>query len=77
MPPKVRKLKSDLGQAGFTWRPGKGSHTVWKHPLLPGVEITVSGHDGDDAKKYQIAEVRERLKQLEEIRKAQKGKGRP
>lgn len=77
MPPKVRKLKSDLGKAGFVWRPGKGNHTVWKHPLLPGLEITVSGADGDDAKKYQVDDVCEGLKRSEAIKKAQKGKGRP
>ena len=33
-------------------RPGRGSHTVWEHPLLPE-ELTLSGHDGDDALPYQ------------------------
>ncbi|MEH2366354.1 MAG: type II toxin-antitoxin system HicA family toxin [Nostoc sp.] len=31
MPKKVRELKSLLLQAGFTYRPGKGSHTNWYH----------------------------------------------
>ncbi len=36
MPKKIRELKSLLQQAGFTYRPGKGSHTNWFHPLLSG-----------------------------------------
>ncbi|MHC5720846.1 MAG: type II toxin-antitoxin system HicA family toxin, partial [Nostoc sp.] len=36
MPKKIRELKSLLLQAGFTYRPGKGSHTNWYHLLLPG-----------------------------------------
>ncbi len=65
MPQKIRQLKSTLSKAGFYLRPGKGSHTVWKHTLLAGVEITIAGHDGDDAKPYQVKDVREALKDLE------------
>jgi predicted RNA binding protein YcfA (HicA-like mRNA interferase family) len=65
MPEKVRQLKSSLSKAGFYLRPGKGSHTVWKHPLLAGTEITISGNDGDDAKPYQTKDVRKALKDLE------------
>jgi predicted RNA binding protein YcfA (HicA-like mRNA interferase family) len=50
MPAKIRQLKADLAKAGFYWRPGKGSHTVWKHPMLANIEITIAGKDGDDAK---------------------------
>jgi predicted RNA binding protein YcfA (HicA-like mRNA interferase family) len=57
MPVKIRKLKSILSKAGFAWRPGKGSHTVWTHPALPEEEITLAGKDGDDAKPYQIKDV--------------------
>jgi len=28
MPPEVRQLKAALSKAGFSVRPGKGSHTV-------------------------------------------------
>ncbi|MBD6618726.1 type II toxin-antitoxin system HicA family toxin [Komarekiella sp. 'clone 1'] len=49
MPKKIRELKSLLLQAGFSYRPGKGSHTNWYHPLLPG-RVTISGKDGSDAK---------------------------
>ena len=50
MPPKARELKAKLSKAGFTLRKGKGSHTVWKHPALPGVAVTISGKEGNDAK---------------------------
>ena len=69
MPQKVRQLKSSLSKAGFYWRPGKGSYTVWKHPLLPGTEITLSGNDGADAKPYQEKDVRKALKDLERKRR--------
>ncbi len=73
MPRKVRQLKADLSQAGFSWRPGKGSHTVWRHPLIPTIEVTISGNDGDDAKRYQEQEVREALDALRQAKKQQKG----
>lgn len=66
MPLKIRKLKAALASAGFFWRPGKGSHTVWKHRALPGFEVTLAGNDGDDAKPYQIKDIRNALKKLGE-----------
>jgi predicted RNA binding protein YcfA (HicA-like mRNA interferase family) len=65
MPPKIRKLKANLSKAGFSVRPGKGSHTVWTNPTIPDTEVTISGHDGDDAQKYQIKQVQNALKRLE------------
>jgi predicted RNA binding protein YcfA (HicA-like mRNA interferase family) len=67
MPLKVRQLKASLLKAGFYVRPGKGSHTVWKHPFLPGLEVTLSGQDGDDAKPYQTKYVQNALKRLERM----------
>ncbi|PSB23909.1 type II toxin-antitoxin system HicA family toxin [Stenomitos frigidus] len=66
MPKKIRELKSVLLKAGFTYEPGKGSHTKWVHPLLPG-KLTLSGSDGDDAKRYQEKDVNDVLKRLKEI----------
>lgn len=59
MPPKIRQLKSDLRKAGFvlSLNRGKESHTVWVHPCT-GTSVTVSGGDGDDAKRYQESDVR-------------------
>ena len=65
MPLKVKQLKANLSRAGFYWRPGKGSHTIWKHAALQGVEVTISGKDGDDAQHYQIKQVQNALKLLE------------
>ncbi|MBW4555872.1 MAG: type II toxin-antitoxin system HicA family toxin [Trichormus sp. ATA11-4-KO1] len=70
MPKKIRELKSLLLQAGFTCRPGKGSHTNWYHILLPG-RVTISGKDGNDAKAYQEKDVNNAIKKIEEIKKDQ------
>ncbi len=53
-------------KAGFTCAPGKGSHTKWFHPLLPG-KLTLSGKDGNDAKPYQEKDVNNALEMLKEI----------
>ena len=58
VPRKIRELKADLRRAGFRMRPGKGSHTSWKHPLVPG-RVVIAGGDGDDAQPYQEQDVRE------------------
>jgi predicted RNA binding protein YcfA (HicA-like mRNA interferase family) len=70
MPKKIRELKSLLLQAGFTYKPGKGSHTNWFHPLLLG-RVTLSGKDGDDARSYQEKDVKNAIESVETIRKAQ------
>ena len=71
MPPKVRELKAELRGERFASRPGKGSHTVWEHPLLPGVRVVISGNDGDDARSYQVDAVRDALAKLREVQKGQ------
>jgi predicted RNA binding protein YcfA (HicA-like mRNA interferase family) len=57
MPPKVRELISELEQAGFHDRGGKGSHRNFVHPRI-NTPITISGQPGEDAKPYQIKAVR-------------------
>lgn len=59
MPRKVRQLKADLRAAGFVELPGrgKGSHSVWVHEVHTGISVTLSGHEGDDAKRYQENQV--------------------
>jgi predicted RNA binding protein YcfA (HicA-like mRNA interferase family) len=54
-------LKADLRKFGFRQIPGrgKGSHTWWEHPKVPGYAVDLSGHDGDDAKPVQEQAVRE------------------
>lgn len=70
MPKKIKELKSLLLRAGFIFSSGKGSHTKWSHPLLPG-KIVLSGSDGTDAKYYQEKDVNNVLQKLEEIEKEQ------
>ncbi len=67
MPRKIRELKADLRRAGFVWRPAKGSHTVWVHPLLSAVRVTISGNDGTDARDFHEREVRQALAQLRAV----------
>ncbi|MBF6614072.1 MAG: type II toxin-antitoxin system HicA family toxin [Chloroflexi bacterium] len=71
MPRKIRELKADLSRAGFSSRPGKGSHTFWSHPLLVGERITISGSEGDDAKPYQERELRTILDKLHDAQRRQ------
>jgi predicted RNA binding protein YcfA (HicA-like mRNA interferase family) len=70
MPKKIRELKSMLLKSGFTYRPGKGSHTKWFHPLLAGF-LTLSGKDGNDAKPYQERDVNNAINNIEEIEREQ------
>ncbi len=66
MPQKVRELKSVLLTAGFTYRSGKGSHTVWSHQNLD-YSIILSGRDSADAQRYQEKDVRNALRDLAKL----------
>jgi predicted RNA binding protein YcfA (HicA-like mRNA interferase family) len=57
VPPKIRTLEALLGKAGFVRQAAKGSHRKWIHPS--GRFVVLSGKEGDDAKKYQEAQVEE------------------
>lgn len=59
VPPKVRELEARLRQAGFVRQAAKGSHRKYLHPT--GRFVVVSGGEGDDAKKYQEAQVSEAI----------------
>lgn len=59
MPPKVRDLEAKLRNAGFVRQAAKGSHRKWSHPT--GRMLIMSGGEGDDAKKYQEAQVDEAI----------------
>jgi predicted RNA binding protein YcfA (HicA-like mRNA interferase family) len=62
MPPKIRELISDLEQAGFVDRGGKGSHRNFVHARV-AKPVTISGKLGDDAKAYQIRAVRRAIEE--------------
>ena len=53
MPRKKREIRAEYRRLGFVEVKGggKGSHTKYKHPKLPGA-VTIAGADGDDAKPY-------------------------
>ena len=59
MPRKVRELLADLEKAGFTLRPGQGSHRKMQHPN--GSFVIISGSLGDDVHRYQEKRVREAI----------------
>lgn len=59
MPRKIRQLIADLQRAGFDNRGGKGSHRNFTH--ANGQRVTLSGKEGDDAKRYQEREVSEKI----------------
>lgn len=67
MPKKIRELKQILSKVGFSYRQGKGSHTIWSHPLLPDEPLTIAGKDGDDAKTYLEQAVNKRLQKLRDL----------
>ena len=64
MPQKIRQLKTELQKAGAFQISQRGSHTKWKHPLVPLVTLILSGHSNDDAKPYQEKIVRDLLQQI-------------
>lgn len=65
MPKKVRELKQMLRKNGFKQIPkrGKGSHTVWTHPLYNG-NVILSGQDGKDAQRYQEQKVNQAIREV-------------
>lgn len=64
MPQKIRQLKATLRKTGAYQVSQEGSHTKWKHPLLPTKLLILSGHDGEDARPYQEKAVRKWLQQI-------------
>jgi len=70
MPKKIREIKAMLTAAGFVGRSGKGSHSNWKHPLLPLV-ITIARKDGEDAPHYLERKVEAALANLKEVEDGQ------
>jgi predicted RNA binding protein YcfA (HicA-like mRNA interferase family) len=66
MPRKIRDLIRDLFDAGFALVPGggKGSHREFTHEDYEGA-VTLSGQDGDDAKKYQEKQVKSAIEEVQ------------
>jgi predicted RNA binding protein YcfA (HicA-like mRNA interferase family) len=66
MPPKIRELEARLRRAGFAKRAARGSHRKWLHPS--GRFVVLSGKEGDDAKRYQEAQVDEAIASATRLR---------
>jgi predicted RNA binding protein YcfA (HicA-like mRNA interferase family) len=66
VPRKIRELVKDRQDAGFSMVPGggKGSHRKFMHANYEGA-VTLSGQDGDDAKKYQEKQVKLAIEEVE------------
>ena len=65
MPPKIRELIADLERAGFVNDGGKGSHRNFRHPGTQK-RATISGKLGNDAKLYQIKQVKAAIKEIKQ-----------
>jgi predicted RNA binding protein YcfA (HicA-like mRNA interferase family) len=65
VPRKVRQFKKELRDLGFDWRPGKGQHQVWNHPLIPS-PIVIADKDGADTPEYLERQLKKVLALLEE-----------
>lgn len=63
MPPKVRELIAELQRNGFINRGGKGSHRVYYNSRYTKI-VTVSGKEGNDAKPYQVKQVKEAIREV-------------
>lgn len=74
MPKKIRELKAMVTKAGYVLQPrrGKGSHTYWKHPLLPEEPLTIPGKDGDNAPLYLERSIQRVTKKLSEMENSEK-----
>ncbi|MFM2063550.1 MAG: hypothetical protein RLZZ507_3221 [Cyanobacteriota bacterium] len=77
MPKKIRELKAMVVKVGYVLQPGrgKGSHTYWKHPLLPEEPLTIPGKDGDDAPLYLERNIQRVLKKLKELENSENQEG--
>ncbi len=72
MPRKIRELRRDLHQAGWTIDHQTGSHQRWRHSLVPNHDITLAGADGADAKPYMERDVQEAVRRAKAAEAAKK-----
>ncbi len=76
MPRKIRELRAEAQREGFRLQPkrGKGSHSIWKHPLGP--QVNIPGQDGADAKPYMERELRGAISEAQRrVREQQQKRG--
>jgi len=60
-----------LRKAGAYQVSQEGSHTKWKHPLLPSAIVVLSGNDRDDARPYQEKDVKSMLADIKRVKENQ------
>jgi hypothetical protein len=67
VPRKLRQLRADLARSDYVLdtKHGKGSHTWWVHPKIPGSPINLADKDGADAKPYQERDVADALRRAQ------------
>lgn len=70
MPRKKRDIRRDYRQAGFDERQGKEDHTVYRFPGLLH-NYLVDGRDGADADRYDERNLRQALREAEQLRRRQ------
>ncbi|CAN2039486.1 YcfA-like protein [Candidatus Magnetomoraceae bacterium gMMP-15] len=65
MPQKIKELIKKLKESGFygITSGGKGSHRKYTHSRYPGA-VTLSGKSGNDAKNYQIKQVKQAIEMV-------------
>ncbi len=68
MPIKIRQLKAELSKTGFINIRTRGSHTTWKHPLLPDTIVVISGNNGADAPLYQVRQAQQAMSKVNKLR---------
>ena len=69
MPRKTRERVRDLVKAGFEEQSGTGNHRNYSHPLVAKV-VTISGRDGDDARRHLEKTIQEAINEVKQWRKA-------
>jgi len=66
VPRKICELAKDLQDVGFKLVTGaaKGSHRKFTHTNFQGA-VTLSGKDGEDAKRYQEKQVKKAIEEVQ------------
>jgi hypothetical protein len=71
MPKTIRDLKNILLiEPGSSYFSSKNHHSIWFHPLLSDIVI-LSGDDENNAKPYQIKDIKNILQKLAVIKQKQ------
>ncbi|MBI4411370.1 MAG: type II toxin-antitoxin system HicA family toxin [Deltaproteobacteria bacterium] len=61
---KVQEAEAILKHWGYLYRPGKGSHQNWKHPIKPKI-LTIAVH-GKELPRYITRELKKLMEEQNE-----------